>query len=310
MKKLEIIDFHCDTASLIYHQHATLRENSYHVDLQKMKKANYAAQWFAFFVHLESLSGQSPYEAFQQMYTYFVAEMNKNKDLIEIVTDYTGYCQCREAGKMAAFLSLEEGQVIEGRIDYLEDLIKKGIRLMTFTWNTPNALGYPHNMDKGLTQFGKEVAEYLNTTPVLLDISHLSETALKDIVTHYKKPIIASHSNARSFYFHTRNVSDEGIRIIADSGGVMGTNFYSHFLGNGEHTSIECLVNHIQMLYNLGGEDILALGTDFDGIDCTLEVCSCVEMDKLIDRLLKSFPSHVIEKLCFKNAERVIKENL
>ncbi len=311
MKELKIIDFHCDTASLIYYHQADLHTNSYHVDLEKMKKANYLAQWFAFFVDIQSLDKEeTPYQVFKQMYAYFMAQISQNAECIEVVTDYKGYQACKAQNKLAAFLSLEEGQIIEGKLDNLEDAIAKGSRLMTFTWNYANDLGYPHHQNQGLTPLGKSVATYLNTTPVLLDISHLSESALVDLREYYHKPIIASHSNARSFYQHTRNVSDEGIRLIAESGGVIGTNFYSHFLRDGDLTLIEDLVQNIQRVYKIGGADILALGTDFDGIECQLEVCNCSQMDKLITRLLKSFPSSIVDKITYKNAERLIKENL
>ncbi len=307
---MHIIDLHCDTASLIYDEQASLLTNPYHVSIEKMQQAGYSAQWFAFFIHLNQLKGMTPMQKLEAMHAYFLEEVRKYPQAIEIVTDYKGYKQCQEAGKVAAFLSLEEGQVVSGSLSNIDRLVAMGIRLMTLTWNMPNDLGAPHHLTGGLTRFGEEVVAYLNETPILLDISHLSESALACIRELYHKPIIASHSNARGYYNHTRNVSEAAIRQIAESGGIIGTNFYSYFLGDTDTTTLEMLVDAIRYMYQVGGESVLALGTDFDGIDCKLEVCNCSELDKLIHSLGKSFPSSVVEKLCYKNAERVIKENL
>lgn len=307
---MNLIDFHCDTAEQIYRNQASLMENTYHIDIQRLKQAGYTAQWFAFFVNLNDLTKESPLAEFQAMHTYFLEQVKKFEEHIEIVTNYDQYKNCKEQHKIAAFLSIEEGQILEGNLDNLDLLRDKGVRLMTLTWNFANSLGYPHSSQEGLTLLGKETISRVNELPILLDISHLSEGALKDIRALYKKPIIASHSNARGFYNHTRNVTDQAIKQIAESGGIIGTNFYSYFLNNSNQTTIERIIANIQYVYKYGGSDVLAFGTDFDGINCDLEVCTCKEMDTLISRLFKNFPSHVVEKLCYGNAERIIKENL
>ncbi|MEG1636472.1 MAG: dipeptidase [Cellulosilyticaceae bacterium] len=307
---MSFIDFHCDTASRIYYDRTKLYDNSYHIDITKLRQSNYLAQWFAFFVNTASIGEKSPMEEFQEMYNYFIAEVNNNPKDITVVTNYESYIKAKKEKKIGAFLSLEEGQVLEGdlsNVDKLEDL---GIRLMTLTWNFTNSLGHPHTINEGLTDLGKELAKYLNSKKILVDIAHLSKEGMKDIIALYKKPIIASHSNAQGFYNHTRNLDDTTIKAIANSGGVVGVNFYSYFLNHSRHTKIEDLVGVINYLYQVGGEDILALGTDFDGIDCDLEVCNCAEMDKLISSLSRLYSNKVIEKFSYGNIERVIKETL
>ncbi|MGL4800518.1 MAG: dipeptidase [Cellulosilyticaceae bacterium] len=307
---MKLIDFHCDTAEKLYREAGSLFTNDYHVDIEKLHHAGYSAQWFAFFVHLKQLGDKSPMAYLEEMYAYFVDQVAQNQAHIEIVRNYAEYQACHEQGKLAAFLSLEEGQTIEKDLNNLKRLEDMGIRLMTLTWNYANDLAAPHHEEGGLTAFGKEVVAYLNESPILVDVSHLSEQGLREIKELYHKPILASHSNARGVWNHSRNNSDEGIRLIAESGGIIGTNFYSHFLGNTKKTTIPMLIDNIRYLHNVGGEDVLALGTDFDGIDCDLEVCNCKEMDKLINGMLKVFPSSLVEKFCYKNAERIIRENL
>lgn len=306
---MPIIDFHCDTIDKIYHTQGDLRHNSHHIDLSKLKAAQYAAQWFAVFVDAKEVKG-SLMEKAVEMIAYFKRQLSLYKDDVLLATDYTNYKAIREQQKIAAFLSLEEGQIIEGSLENIQKLYAEGVRLMTLTWNYENDLGYPHWSQKGLTTFGKEAVEYLNALPILLDVSHLSEAALKDIEGLYKKPIIASHCNARHIYNHTRNLTDEAIRCIAKSGGIIGLNFYSVFLDGSSHGTIEAMVKHIDHLYRIGGEACLGIGTDFDGINCTLEVCNAGEMGRLIERLGQSYSEDFIDKLTYKNAERILKENL
>lgn len=306
---MPIIDFHCDTIDRLYAEKTSLLANEYHIDLNKLRASNYAAQWFALFIDTEA-ARKPLMELVKDMYDYFMKELALNKKHIEFATNYEEYNRIKSMHKIAAFLSLEEGQIIEGKLDNIKKLCELGVRMMTLTWNYENDLGYPHSSDKGLTEFGKQTVEYLNDMPMLVDISHLSETAVKDVYTIYKKPILASHCNARTVYNHTRNLSDEVIRLIAHSGGVMGINLYGLFLDGSHASTINALCRHIAYIYKLGGEDIMAFGTDFDGINCDLEVCNAGQMGKLIETLETIYPNSFIDKLTYKNAERIIKENL
>ncbi|MGL6173582.1 MAG: dipeptidase [Cellulosilyticaceae bacterium] len=307
---MSFIDLHCDTASRIYYEQKELAKNTYHIDVQKLRQSQYLAQWFAFFVNLSSIGSQSPMEEFQKMYQYFVAQVNENTQDIKIVTNYETYIKAKEEKKIGAFLSIEEGEILEGDLANVEKLEALGIRMMTLTWNYANSLGYPHSISKGLTDLGKQLVDYLNHKKILIDIAHLSKEGMEDVIALSKKPIIASHSNAKGFYKHTRNLDDEMIKAVANSGGVIGVNFYSYFIKNANLTSVEDLVGVVNYLYQVGGEDVLALGTDFDGIDCNLEVCNCSEMDKLIQGLSTHYPSAIIEKFSYKNVERILREVL
>lgn len=307
---MSFIDLHCDTASLIFENKTHLNRNDYHVDIQKMKASHYLAQWFAFFINVKALEDKHPFSYLKEMYDYFKAEVEANSEQISIVSSYKEYLNCKASHKIAAFLSLEEGEVIAQEENPLEKLVQLGITMMTLTWNYSNTWGAPHSVLQGLTSKGCELIEGLNSTSILLDVSHLSESAFKDIVKLYKKPIIASHCNARGVYNHTRNLTDEAMRVIAESGGLIGTNFYSDFLNQSHYTSVEDLLRNISYVYNQVGEDVLAIGTDFDGMNCKLEVCNCGEMDKLMDSMTRILPMRVIEKICYSNAERIIRENL
>lgn len=306
---MPIIDLHADTIVKMYETKTHLRENTHHIDLNKLKAGNYAAQWFALFI--EKFKIEEPLmDYIIKIYDYFLKELEENKDQIGLATDFTSYKALRAEGKIAAFLSLEEGEPIYPDLAYLDQLVKMGVRMMTLTWNEVNHLGAPHSERAGLTTFGKEVVDYLNNQPVLVDISHLSEVGVRDIEEIYRGPIMASHCDAHAIYRHSRNLSDEVIRLIADRGGIIGLNFYSYFLNGTDSSRIDDLIRHVAHFYQIGGQDILALGTDFDGIHCKTEVCNASEMGILVDRLSRTYSMDFVEALCRGNAERLIKENL
>lgn len=305
---MPFIDLHCDTIDRLYNEKTHLRSNTCHIDLSKLRQGDYLAQWFA--LYLDTMEVHEPLMDYvKKMHAYFMEELRSN-DEIALATNYATYKKLKDSGKLAAFLSLEEGEPIASDLGYIDELYDLGVRMMTLTWNYQNHLGAPHHMQEGLTNFGQSVVDYLNHKAMLLDISHLSEVGLKEISRIYKKPIIASHCNARQVQPHTRNLSNEGIRCIADSGGIIGINFYSVFLNGSKDSTLDDLCRHIDYIYQLGGKNVLALGTDFDGMNCHLEVCNAGEMGKLLWRLEKLYPASVVEALSFANAERIIRENL
>ncbi|MDF2594026.1 MAG: Membrane dipeptidase [Clostridia bacterium] len=306
---MPIIDFHCDTIDKLYANQTSLLTNDYHIDLNKLKTGGYSAQWFAIFIDKQS-TDRPLMELARDMYYYFISQVNRHSEYIELAKSFEDYKRIKERGKMAAFLSLEEGAITGDNPEYIKEWSDLGARMMTLTWNYENELGYPHSSVQGLTQRGRQTVDYLNSTPILLDISHLSETAVKELETLYKKPLLASHCNARGVYRHTRNLSDDVIKKIAESGGIMGINLYSLFLNGSPRSTLEAICRQVAYIYQLGGEEILALGTDFDGIQCDLEVCDAGEMGKLIDRLAKIYSQSFIDKFTHQNAERIIKENL
>ncbi|OON95183.1 MAG: hypothetical protein ATN31_11445 [Candidatus Epulonipiscioides saccharophilum] len=303
-----MIDFHVDTAMMIFKRKSLLLNNEGHVDLEKLQKGGYLAQWFAMFISLNHLEGISPFDFFEQMYDYFIEQVNMNSDKIEIVTDYNGYTAALTSKKIAAFLSLEEGEVIKDGLHMVDKLEDMKIRLMTLTWNHPNSLGAPHTMPSaGLTHYGQTVVDYLNNKKILLDVSHLSDAGIDDVINISKKPIIASHSNARAIWNHSRNLSDEHIRKIANSGGLIGINYYNGFLAQDPTSCIADIIKMAKYLIDIAGEDCVGFGSDFDGIDCRLEIKNASEIDALREALHLEFTSAQVDKMLFRNAERIIR---
>lgn len=305
------IDLHCDTASRLLYENFKLNESECKVDIKKLKKANAKAQVFAHFIELNIVD--NPYTEFKKMYSNFMKELEKNKNDIELVTNLLELEEVNNKGKIGAFLSIEEGEVLEGKIERVKEIYDMGIRFITLTWNFKNSIGYPNAgfkyKDYGLTEKGKEIVEEMERVGIIPDCSHLSDGGFYDLVDICKKPFIATHSNARAITDHSRNLTDEMIVKLANKGGVMGLNFCAPFLGNEKVPSINSMISHVKHIKNVGGIDVLALGTDFDGIGNEVEVENIGEIGKLRDALLKEgFTNSEIDKIFYGNIKRVLKE--
>jgi membrane dipeptidase len=245
----------------------------------------------------------------------FYIELEKNKDFIAFAGNYDEMISNDKNGKMSAFLTIEEGGAIKGQLHNLRNFYRLGVRLITLTWNFQNEIGYPNCKEEfrnmGLTEFGKEVVHEMNKLGMIIDVSHLSDGGFYDVARLSTKPFIASHSNARELCGHTRNLTDDMIKVLANKGGVMGINFEREFLGTKGISTIEDMVRHISHIKNVGGINVISIGSDYDGINPELEMKNIGEISMLIDELKKnSFTEDEIEKILYKNAVRVIKEVL
>lgn len=311
---MNFIDLHCDTAlKLLSDKDAKLRENQFSVDIMKLKAGKAKAQFFALFLEKDQC-GDLKNECID-MYKRLVSELDENQSDIVLVRNYDQYLTSQSENKLGAFITIEEGGAIAGDINNLQEFYDMGIRLITLTWNFENEIGYPHckkeYADKGLKPFGIEVVKKMNDIGMIIDVSHLSDGGFFDVAKYSTKPFVASHSNSRAIRNHTRNLTDEMIKILSTAGGVMGINFCSGFVGKSKTTKIEDMVDHIKHIRQVGGIDCIALGSDFDGIENEVEIKDASEMGKLADSLQKNnFSYDDVEKIFYKNAERIIREVL
>ncbi len=318
---MRLIDMHCDTLlGLMRDENINLRENHLCVDLKKMRQADSLAQFFACFIYMKRFQGENRfadgYDFALKMIARAKQEFAKYADEICLATNFSEMKQNEQDGKMSAFLTVEEGGIIDGKMENLEELYRQGIRLITLTWNEENCLAFPNSADKkvmsqGLKPFGIEVVERMNDLGMIVDVSHLSDGGFWDVLKYSKKPVIASHSNARAMCGHQRNLTDEMIRALAEKGGVSGVNFYPAFLNGTESAVTDDLVSHIDHMYRIGGEEFVAIGTDFDGYkDGDSDIRHMGEIPYLYEALKKRrYNESQIERFWYKNAMRVIKEN-
>jgi len=312
---MPFVDLHCDTIMGLMDKDDTecLASNSLNVDIKKLKAGNSLVQFFALFIDMEE--HENVLEYCLRMADRFHREIECNKQDIEVALKYEDIITNIANGKISAFLTIEEGGSLKGDLSNLRNFYRLGVRLLTLTWNYPNELGFPNCREEystlGITSFGEQVVNEMNRLGMIIDVSHLSDQGFYDVARLSSKPFVASHSNARQITNHSRNLTDDMIKALADKGGVMGINFARDFLGSQDISRVEDMIRHIKHIYKVGGIDVLAVGSDFDGISPELEIQDFSEMGKLVSALEShNFSTEDIDKICFKNALRVIKDCL
>lgn len=308
-----MIDLHCDTImQLLDHPDSgDLYRNTWKIDIEKLQKAHSKVQDFALFINLGDTN--DPYGRYEEMRNLCTTQIHLYGEHIQHVLSYQDVESVYKSGKIGALMSIEEGGVLGGDLDKLKQAYQDGVRLITLTWNYPNGLGEPHcgEQHKKLTQKGIEFVEAMQDLGIIVDCSHLNDAGTEQLGDILDVPFIASHSNAREVTAHTRNLPDNLIKLIANKGGVIGLNFAQSFLGTSPVSCIEDIVEHGLYLINKGGEDVVALGTDFDGIKPNTEIKDASEMYRLYDAFKEAGLSvDQCEKLFWKNADRLLKEIL
>lgn len=318
--KLRTCDLHCDTITRICDTGKSLMQNDEHIDLNKLIKGEYLLQCFAVFVQGQS---EQLFQKAKHYIDFYDQEMEKYPNIIKPVSSFAQMEENAKKGIISSLLTIEEGGAIEGSIEKLEYLYSRGVRMMTLTWNYPNQIGYPNfvfNPDKidfqtpntsdGLTLFGIEVVKKMNELGMIIDVSHLSDKGFYDCIKYSTQPIIASHSNARGCRNVVRNLTDEMILKIKEVGGVIGINYCPFFLAEDENGDmLKEIVKHINYIYDLAGIEVIALGSDFDGIPTPNGFESAAVLNKLYLALkAEKYSKKEIKAIFFENFLRVFKK--
>ena len=310
-----MIDLHSDTISRFLREkpEANLIDNPFSISRDRMEKGGVGAQCLALFVHNDG--SIRPWETLNALHDRFLSELS-----------LSGIPQIRDIGEYdgspKAILTTEEGASIEGSLERLETLREWGVLIFGLVWNFENELCYPNSLDRyimgrGLKAKGFDAVAECERLGIAIDVSHLSDGGFWDVVRASHKPFMATHSNARAVTDVPRNLSDEMIHALADKGGVMGLNLCPAFLydipeGTREEDAesrIVDMIRHVEHIYKVGGEDILAIGSDFDGIGGRLEIPSPDYFHLLFEALEgRGMASSVIDKMREKNALRVLHE--
>ena len=331
---MKVWDLHCDTLSeLRYgendHRPIGFERNHLQLDLSRMKQGDYLLQCFAVFVNLNR-DRNDPLKAFMEEADIFYRLLEEfPEDLMQVRTA-EDVRALPSSGKIGAMLTIEEGAVCLDDVRVLRNLYRLGVRMMTLTWNHPNGLAWPNEVpgdayhvwpstpvtDRGLTEKGIEFLAEMERLHLILDVSHLSDGGFWDVVRYSRRPFAASHSDARSICGHCRNLTDEMIRAMAERGCLIGLNYCASFLDpslDRDHvvSRVKDMAVHAKHIMDVGGEDILALGSDFDGIEGDLEIAGAQDLPKLAEGLLREgLTQRQVEKIFCRNAMRFFEDNL
>ena len=243
-----------------------LRKNGGHIDLERGLMFRRCAQFFALFHDTAEAPADGMWAQCQRMHDFFLREMADNADIARHCRTGAEVDAAVAEGKVAALLSIEGADLIDCDVHKIETVSGWGVRLLNPVWNRANVLSGTNaeEPERGLSAEGRDFIHVLEEHEIYPDVSHLSDAGFWDLVRMAKRPIVASHSNARAVCPHRRNLTDDQFRAIRDLGGVVGLNLYLDFVGQ---PTMDALVAHVEHFLNLGGEKTLCLGGDLDGCE-------------------------------------------
>jgi len=253
-----VIDTHADTPQRFVDEHFDLSDplGAGNLNLDSIHKGNLGAEFFSIWVEPTLYKGQYAHRTLE-LIDSVKQQVAHHPDQIEFVTSAAGIEQAHRDHKLAALMGIEGGHSIENSLPLLRQYYALGVRYMTLTWS--NSLDWadssgdiddtkiPHTKE-GLTEFGKDVVYEMNRLGMMIDISHVSDKTFFRTLVITRAPVIASHSSARALCDAPRNMTDDMLRAVANSGGpgskggVVDVNFYSGFISQAYRDAQKAIV--------------------------------------------------------------------
>ncbi|PZD93392.1 membrane dipeptidase [Paenibacillus sambharensis] len=311
--KQGMIDFHCDVlAKLLTGEADSFRGSGAEgldVTYERLQQADALLQTFAVYIpeQLES-SVHNLLRAVDHFYQHILTCPN-----MMFVRSSAELHACAQAGRTGAVLAIEGADALQGDMALLRLLQRLGVRSLGLTWNHANwaADGILEPRSGGLTGRGRELVRLCNELGILVDVSHLSERSFWDTVDRTAKPVIASHSNVRTVCSHPRNLTDEQIKAIIMQGGLIGVTYVPWFVKHEGSVRTSDLLRHIDYICELGGEDNIMFGSDFDGIGQHIEdLAHPGDIPAFMNELYSRYGKTAAHKWIQGNAFRFLAENL
>lgn len=308
---MNYFDCHCDTLTRLAEEGGNLKKNQINLDLERIGNqfCRYG-QIFALWRDVKAVNG-SVEDDFMRVYNRACALLEEQRDRVVLCTSAADLERAWEEGKEAAFLSVEDAAYMGSHIDRAKEL---GIRFTLPVWNYENEYGYGAAADnkKGLKRAGIEMIQKMEEQEIVIDVSHLSEAGFYDVCEITKRPFMASHSNARACWSQLRNLTDDQIRILIQRGGFMGINLYRDFLGK-ESCGLDQILFHVEHILELGGEQILGFGSDFDGCSDTFPkgMTGAQSLEKIVELFLRhNYSEDLVKDIFYRNAVQFLKNVL
>ena len=285
-------DLHCDTVTRCFEKGESLFDARGHINHFKIKQLEKYRQCFAIFAD-DSKKGDAAFSYFKRVLDYYKNEIEKIK-----------------SDNLTAVLTAENGTLLGSDSDNVYFFADCGVRMLSLTWNGKNELASgAHCGDGGLTSFGREVITKMEQNGIFIDVSHLNEKSFYGVASFAKTSIIASHSNCFSLVPNRRNLKDEQIKLIIESGGLIGLCFHAPFLIADGHGSFEMLYRNIYHILSMGGENSVCFGSDFDGSSPERVLDSLHKVKNLYYYLIgRGISEIMLEKIFYTNAQKVFSE--
>lgn len=216
-------------------------------------------------------------------------------DDVTLVDNAASYRAAREAGKHGAFLAIQGGNALDADEHAIEALDDSGVIAVTLVHLSRSGLGQTNapsgGTDEGLTEAGRRYVEALDQRRIFVDLAHIGRKGFFDAVqTHDRSlPLIVTHTGLSGVTPRWRNIDDEQLRAVAQTGGTVGIIFHGWYLGGGywRGGSIDRIVDHALHVATTVGEDHVSLGSDWDGLIVgPAALRTCLELPRLVQTML------------------------
>lgn len=321
----EVIDLHLDTFiwKRVFGYDVTRRHGKPplggwflgHADFPRVREANLAgATWVITTNPLRDPSDR--FDALLANLADIKTTFESVPDDFELVTTLSQYRAARARGRHAAFVGIQGGNALEAPQDSVERLPPGSLLRVTLVHLSSSCIGCTSSPlragpDSGLSRFGHELVSRLNDARILVDLAHISSAGFWDAVEAHAPhlPFVVTHTGVSGVHRHWRNLDDNQLRAVANSGGVVGVMFHSPFLGDPSWAGrSERIADHLAHVVRVAGEDAAAIGSDFDGaITPPRDLSSVLELPRLVEHLLRrNFSEKVIQKILGGNFLRVL----
>lgn len=269
--------------------------------LEKMGETPWA-QCFACFVP-DEFTPEDSIRFFRQVMAHLDEQIARNADSIVLARNAASIRPALASMGRVAIKTIENARMFAADPALVDAYAEEGVLMASLSWNAQGPLASGHDVeDAGLTRAGIEAVHRMERAHMILDVSHLNDTCFDDVVRIAKRPFVASHSNSRAVCGHPRNLTDAQFAEIRDRGGLVGLNYCPDFLIDEGAPTADDLCRHIEHWLDMGGEDVIALGSDFDGTDLPDCVSSAAMIPDLQNRFVERFGDQITEKLCAGNA--------
>ncbi|MBQ2846778.1 MAG: membrane dipeptidase [Clostridia bacterium] len=319
---MKLFDLHCDTAGECLNRKQPLYDGDLHINLCKGELLDKWCQLFAIWIPDELIGGAAE-EYFEKVFLNFKNEISKNKSKIKLCNGFEDLQSAVKENKCAAILTVECASPFADS-DGIYRAKEHGVKVVTLTWNGENELGFgcQSGSDSGLKPLGKQLLKDMERLNIVADVSHLNRAGFYDAVSSGAR-VVATHSNSESvllktrtdsedkFFSCRRNLDDEQIKLLVESESLIGINFCRSFLGDFGDDGFEAVYRHMAHVLDLGGENVLSIGSDFDGCEINPELSGIDKIPVLQEFLhKKGFGEELIEKIFYKNAYNFFKKVL
>ncbi len=317
--QVPVIDLHADTPKLMHwlgydlaehHERPMPRPWNYvgHVDLPRMRAGGMAAQVFGMWTSPYPQLGCAA-SVHHQLDALDAAVRAHPEQLVQATTA-EDVRAAHARGAIAALAAIEGGQALEGDLDHVAAFAARGVRSIGLLHFTANQLGTPAygvgaQPERGLTTFGKDAIREMNRLGVIVDLAHINRAGFFDAIEITQAPVMVTHTGVLGVHRVWRNIDDEQLRAVAQTGGCVGIIFARRFLGGND---VERVVDHLMHILDVAGEDVPALGSDFDGLVVPARGLDDIsDMPRLTAALARrGLPEHVLHKILGGNALRVL----